>query len=98
MKWGAGCGGPANLLLAAKLRAHFGLPGLRHDDILPFRDKCLMKEMVMAAGIRVPAFGRFDVEAARANKAGYFARISTEVGLPDSLAGGRQLRRWRLQE
>lgn len=71
-----------NLLLAAELRAQFGLPGLCYNDILPFRDKCLMKERVMAAGIRVPAFGRFDVEAARADKAGYFARISTEVGLP----------------
>lgn len=70
-----------NLLLAAGLRAEFGLPGLRRDDVLPFRDKCLMKERLVAAGIRVPRFGRYD-EAAAADRAGYFATITGEVGLP----------------
>jgi biotin carboxylase len=70
-----------NLLLAADLRAEFSLPGLRRDQVLPFRDKCLMKERLLAEGIRVPAFGRYD-EAAAADRAGYFAKITGEVGLP----------------
>lgn len=70
-----------NLLLAADLRAEFGLPGLRRDQVLPFRDKCLMKQRVRAAGIRVPAFGRYD-DAAAADRRSYFAKITGEVGLP----------------
>lgn len=70
-----------NLLLAADLRAEFDLPGLRHADVLPFRDKCVMKERLAAAGIRVPAFGRYDAVAAT-DRAGYFARLREEVGLP----------------
>lgn len=70
-----------NLLLAADLRAEFGLPGLTREQVLPFRDKCLMKERLVAAGIRVPRFGRYDAAAA-ADRAGYFATITGEVGLP----------------
>jgi biotin carboxylase len=70
-----------NLLLAADLRAEFGLPGLRHADVLPFRDKCVMKERLAGAGIRVPGFGRYDPGAA-ADRAGYFEKITGEVGLP----------------
>ncbi|WP_186315867.1 ATP-grasp domain-containing protein [Catellatospora sichuanensis] len=71
-----------NLLLAAELRAHFGLAGPRYDAILPFRDKCLMKEKLIAAGVRAPAFGRYDIEAAQANPAEYFRAITDAVGLP----------------
>jgi biotin carboxylase len=71
-----------NLLLAADLRAEFGLPGLRRDDVLPFRDKCLMKDRLVAAGIRVPRFGRYDAGAAAADRAAYFAAVTAEVGLP----------------
>jgi biotin carboxylase len=71
-----------NLLLAADLRAEFGLPGLRREDVLPFRDKCLMKERLVAAGIRVPRFGRHDGAAAAADRAGSFRAITDEVGLP----------------
>jgi biotin carboxylase len=68
-----------NLLLAADLRAELGLPGLRHADVLPFRDKILMKERVAAAGIRVPRFGVYD---AAADRAAAFEKITGEVGLP----------------
>lgn len=70
-----------NLLLAADLRAEFGLPGLRRDDVLPFRDKILMKQRLVDAGIRVPRFGRYD-ERAAADRAACFATITGEVGLP----------------
>jgi len=71
-----------NLLLTADLRAEFGLPGLRREDVLPFRDKCLMKDRLVAAGIRVPRYGRYDAAAAAADRAGYFQAITGEVGLP----------------
>lgn len=45
-------------LLAADLRARWGLPGMRRDAVLGFRDKVLMRERLAAAGIRVPRSAR----------------------------------------
>ena len=42
------------VLLAARLRERFGIPGMSYDQVLGFRDKQLMKERVKAAGLRVP--------------------------------------------
>jgi biotin carboxylase len=42
------------VILAARLRERFGLPGMSVDAVRGFRDKQLMKERVAAAGIRVP--------------------------------------------
>ena len=42
------------VLLAARLRERFGLPGMSVDTVRGFRDKQLMKERVAAAGLRVP--------------------------------------------
>lgn len=42
------------VVLAARLRERFGLPGMSVDTVLGFRDKQLMKERVAAAGLRVP--------------------------------------------
>ena len=42
------------VLLAARLRERFGVPGMTHDQVLGFRDKMLMKERVKRAGLRVP--------------------------------------------
>lgn len=39
--------------LAARLRERFGLPGPRTADVLPFRDKALMKRLAVRAGIEV---------------------------------------------
>ncbi len=41
-------------LLAADLRERWGLPGMRRDVVLGFRDKITMRERVAAAGVRVP--------------------------------------------
>ncbi len=41
-------------LLAAELRERWGLPGMRRDAVLGFRDKVLMRERLRAAGVRVP--------------------------------------------
>jgi len=41
-------------LLAARLRAELGLPGMSGDTVAGFRDKPLMRARVAAAGLRVP--------------------------------------------
>ncbi len=42
------------VMLAARLRERWGLPGMSVDTASGFRDKQLMKERVRAAGLRVP--------------------------------------------
>jgi len=42
------------VIVAARLRERFGLPGMSVDTVRGFRDKQLMKERVAAAGLRVP--------------------------------------------
>lgn len=42
------------VLLAARIRERFGMPGMSPDVVNGFRDKQIMKERVAAAGIRVP--------------------------------------------
>ncbi|MEM7153485.1 MAG: ATP-grasp domain-containing protein [Myxococcota bacterium] len=46
------------VLLAARMRERFGIPGMSVDTIAGFRDKQLMKERIAAAGIRVPHSAR----------------------------------------
>lgn len=76
------CFDELNMLATARLRSRFGLPGPTYDELLPYRDKCLMKELVAAGGLRVPAFGRFDPAAFKRSAPDYFHRICDEVGLP----------------
>ena len=42
------------VIMAARLRERFGMPGMSVDTVRGFRDKQLMKERVAAAGLRVP--------------------------------------------
>ncbi len=76
------CYDEQNVLLAARLRSHFGLNGAKYEDVLPFRDKCAMKERVAASELRVPAYGRYEPALSARDRAGAFRRISAEVGLP----------------
>jgi len=77
------CYDEQNVLVAAQLRTHLGLRGHTYEEVLPYRDKCLMKEKLAAStGLRIPAFGRFDPAAYAADAAGYFEQISAEVGVP----------------
>ncbi|WP_237409195.1 ATP-grasp domain-containing protein [Streptomyces sp. M2CJ-2] len=46
----------ADLLRAARLRERLGLPGAWHADVLPFRDKALMKARAQKAGIAVAPY------------------------------------------
>jgi hypothetical protein len=42
------------MILAARIRESFGLPGMTVEETLPFRDKELMKQKIDSAGIRTP--------------------------------------------
>lgn len=42
------------VILAARLRERWGMPGMSADTVNGFRDKQLMKDRVKAAGLRVP--------------------------------------------
>jgi len=44
------------LIDAAQLREHFGIPGKRVDQVMLTRDKVLMKQAVARAGLRTPRF------------------------------------------
>lgn len=51
------------VICAARMREHFGIPGMSVDTVLGFRDKQLMKERIRAAGLRVPHAARCTSEA-----------------------------------
>lgn len=50
--------------LAGRVRAGLGLPGMRPELVARFRDKMLMKQVLAAAGVRVPAYACCDERAA----------------------------------
>jgi len=70
------------VLLASQLRSEFGIRGPKYEDILLFRDKCVMKEKLLEKGVRVPKFGRYAPELFSRDTAVYFRQITAEVGLP----------------
>jgi biotin carboxylase len=62
------------VILAARLRERWGMPGMSVDAVRGFRDKQLMKERVAAAGLRVPRSRRVRTESetrAAAEELGY---------------------------
>lgn len=63
------------VMVAARLREKFGIPGMSVDTVRGFRDKQLMKERVAAAGLRVP-------KAARARSIKDVWRALEDIGFP----------------
>ena len=62
------------VILAARIRERWGMPGMSVDAVTGFRDKQLMKERVAAAGLRVPRSRRVRTETetrAAAEELGY---------------------------
>jgi formate-dependent phosphoribosylglycinamide formyltransferase (GAR transformylase) len=51
------------MMLAARLRQALGLPGLTPEQTVPFRDKERMKQVLGAAGLRVPGHQSADTVA-----------------------------------
>ncbi len=69
------------VLLAARLRERWGMPGMSVDTVNGFRDKQLMKERVAAAGIRVPRAERVS-RASRAEAGPGVREAAERVGFP----------------
>jgi biotin carboxylase len=63
------------VIVAARLRERFGLPGMSVDAVRGFRDKQLMKDRVAAAGLRVP-------RAMRVRSAKEAWHAAEEIGFP----------------
>jgi len=63
------------VLLAARLRERWGMPGMSVDAVTGFRDKQVMKERVAAAGLRVPRSRRVRGE-------GEARAAAEEIGFP----------------
>jgi biotin carboxylase len=63
------------VVLAARMRQRWEIPGLDPDTARAFRDKQLMKERVAAAGLRVP-------RAARARSVAEARAAAEEIGFP----------------
>ena len=84
----------ATMYLAARLRERIGTPGLDVAHTVPFRDKQVMKEVLGAAGIRVPRSVRAStIEAVRAG--------ADEVGYPliiKPIAGAGSMDTYRIDE
>ena len=79
------------VILAARLRARWGLPGMSVDTVMGFRDKQLMKERVAAAGLRVPRSRRVRSEA-------QIRAAAEEIGFPlilKPIAGAGSADTWR---
>jgi hypothetical protein len=75
------CWSEGSLLLAAEIRERLGLPGIRSNQLKPFRDKLLMKQKVGEAGIRIPRYTSMSDEEAVKGEAGW-QRIVEEIGFP----------------
>lgn len=63
------------VMLAARLRERWGVPGMFVDAVRGFRDKQLMKERVAAAGLRVP-------RSARATSVAQARAAAAAIGFP----------------
>jgi len=63
------------VMLAARMRERWGLPGMSPDTVRGFRDKELMKERVRAAGLRVP-------RSRRVRTRGEVYKAAEAIGLP----------------
>ncbi len=80
------------VILAARLREKWGMPGMSSDAVRGFRDKQLMKERVAAAGLRVPRSFRCTTEKemrAAAEQIGYPLILKPIAGAGSADGRGR---------
>jgi biotin carboxylase len=75
------CQSEDNLLVAARLRDEFHLPGMSYQETLLFRDKLLMKDAVRKAGIRVPKYKKFHFDNTLTREQ-HFEKLKEEFGVP----------------
>ena len=50
------CADETSLLAVAKMRVKYSIPGSTYSDLLPYRDKVLMKKELQKSDIKVPGF------------------------------------------
>ncbi len=82
------------VLLAAAAREALGLGGMDRNTALGFRDKPIMKQRLMAAGVRVPRF-------VRADSVDEVLKAAAEIGYPVVLkpvAGAGTADTWRVDD
>lgn len=70
------------LLLAAHMRAHFGLPGLTPEQVTPFVDKVAMKGRLGAGGLPVPRHVAFYPATFQRDLPSYLQQVTAQVPLP----------------
>ena len=70
-----------DILTAASIRKRFHIPGGRVSDYLPFRNKILMKEMLLKNNIRVPAYVSLNDLDSNESEVVY-ENIVTQIGSP----------------
>ncbi len=68
--------------LVSRLREAFEIPGAGPERILPFRDKKVMKQRVLEAGLRAPRFELLDVGRLESEVDSYFSELRRSYGLP----------------
>src|SRR5690606_13636250 len=71
-----------NVLLAAKLRDQFGIPGMNFDTALLFRDKILMKQRLIGSNVRVPIFFPLSETQLEVAPTQYFQECVEKLQLP----------------
>lgn len=64
-----------HVILGARLRQALDVPGMDVDTAIGFRDKSIMKERLLARGLRVPRYARVTTEAGARDAA-------AEIGFP----------------
>ncbi|KIG12986.1 nikkomycin biosynthesis domain protein [Enhygromyxa salina] len=69
------------VLLAARMRERWGVPGMSVDAVTGFRDKQLMKERVAAAGVRVPKSERVTRQST-SDSGDSIRAAASRIGLP----------------
>jgi len=69
-----------NLLNAAKLRDEFQIPGPSENDILPYRNKIIMKERLLKCNLRVPKFCTLDKKNLTAKDNNYYQLLVNKLG------------------
>lgn len=82
------------VLLAARLRETFGVPGMSYEKVLAFRDKDIMKKKVREAGLRVP-------KSTRVRSAKDIYAAAEEIGFPiiiKPIAGAGSADTYRLDD
>ncbi|MGF1739615.1 ATP-grasp domain-containing protein [Vibrio profundum] len=75
------CANEGNMVVSASLRSHFNIPGLKHEDVFLFRNKCMMKTKLADNGVNTAKFIDFDINLAREHGS-YYENIVQELGSP----------------